>query len=315
MKGITFIAKGKAALIEEEKPVCQNDTILLKTTYSGLTNGTERNVLMEQNYFGGKWPDRCAYQKVSQVIECGQGITRYQKGDIVFTGILSGHVEYHLARESDLIIKLPAGFDLEAGALLGVAAVSLHDARRAGVGPQDNVLIYGAGLIGQLAAQASKTMGARVTVADLDQERLELALKLGANTIVNPATEEGQAILQLNKPYSVVFECSGADVLGGIIGTNWGNGLIGYRARVVMVAGRHDVHYHSNAAQGAEVAVMHANHFDQDDLNMVVELVGSGQLNIRLLIRDVVPVDKAIAIYDTLRDNPNQLLGTVFCWN
>lgn len=314
MKGITFVAKGKAGLIEEEKPVCQKDTVLLKTLYSGLTNGTERNVMMGGNYHGDNWPDRCAYQKVSEVIQCGPEITRFKTGDIVFTGMLTGHVEYHLARESDLIIKLPAGFDLEAAALLGVAAVPFHDARRAGVCPGDNALVFGAGLIGQMAVQVSQVMGAGVTVADLDQERLELAWKLGAETIVNPATEEGQAILQQKKPYSVVFECSGADVLGGIIGTNWENGLIGHRARVMMVAGRYDVHYHANAAQGAEVAVMHANHFDQDDLNQVVELTGKAQLKIRPLIRDVVPVDQAIAIYDTLRDNPNQLLGTVFCW-
>jgi 2-desacetyl-2-hydroxyethyl bacteriochlorophyllide A dehydrogenase len=314
MKGITFVAKGKASLIEEEGPVCQNDTVLLKTLYSGLTNGTERNVMMGGNYHGGNWPDRCAYQKVSQVIQCGPEITRFKTGDMVFTGILTGHVEYHLARESDLIIKLPEGFDLEAAALLGVASVPFHDARRAEVRPGDNVLVFGAGLIGQLAAQVSQSMGARVTVADLDQERLELAWKLGMETTVNPETEKGQAILQQKKPYSVVFECSGADVLGGIIGTNWGNGLVGYRARVVMVAGRHDVHYHANAAQGAEIAVMHANHFDQDDLNQVVELTSQGQLKIRPLIRDIVPVDQAITIYDTLRDNPNQLLGTVFRW-
>jgi 2-desacetyl-2-hydroxyethyl bacteriochlorophyllide A dehydrogenase len=314
MKGITFIAKGKAALIKEEKPACRNNTVLLKTLYSGLSNGTERNVMMGGNYHGGNWPDRCAYQKVSEVIECGPGITRFKPGDIVFTGILTGHVEYHLAQESDLIIGLPVGFDLEAAALLGVAAVPFHDARRAGVCPSDNVLVFGAGLIGQLAAQAARVMGAVVTVADVDQERLELARKLGADAVVNPASGEGRWILQQKKPYSVVFECSGADVLGGIIGTNWGNGLIGHRARVVMVAGRYDVHYHSNAAQGAEVAVLHANHFDQDDLNQVVDLTGRGLIKIRPLIRDIVPVAEAVAVYETLRDNPGRLLGTVFRW-
>lgn len=313
MRGIMFVAKGKAALIEEDKPICRDDTVLLKTIYSGLTNGTERNVLMGGNY-GGSWPDRCAYQKVSEVVECGAAITRFIPGDIVYTGILTGHVEYHLAKESDLIIKLPAGFDLEAAALLGVAAVPFHDARRAEVHPGDNILVFGAGLIGQFAAQTARVMGAVVTMVDVDDERLELARELGTDLIANFEKEEGQAFLQQKKPYSVVFECSGADVLGSIIGTDWGNGLIGFRARVVMVAGRDEVCYHSNAAQGAEVAIMHANHFNQDDLSQVLDLVGKGRILIRPLIRDIVPIANVISIYDTLRDYPNRLLGTVFCW-
>jgi len=313
MKGIMFIAKGKAALIEEEKPICRDDTMLLKTIYSGLTNGTERNVLMGGNY-GGSWPDRCAYQKVSEVIECGAKITRFVPGDIVFTGILTGHVEYHLAKESDLIVKLPAEFDLEAAALFGVASVSFHAILRAEVHPGDKVLIFGAGLIGQFAAQAARVKGAEVTVTDVDDERLELARKLGTDLIANFGSEEGQTFLQQKKPYSVVFECSGADVLGPIIGTDWGKGLIGFRARVVMVAGRSEVCYHSNAAQGAEVTLIHVNHFSQDDLNQVLNLAGKGQILIRPLIRDIIPVVNAISIYDTLRDNPNRLLGTVFCW-
>ena len=32
------------------------------------------------------------------------------------------------------------------------------------------------------------------------------------------------------------------------------------------------------------------------------------------LIRDVVPVNEAKRIYGTLRDSPNNLLGTVFVW-
>ena len=32
------------------------------------------------------------------------------------------------------------------------------------------------------------------------------------------------------------------------------------------------------------------------------------------LIRDVVPVSEAKRIYDTLRDAPDELLGTVFVW-
>ena len=219
MKGVMFVEKGVAAIINEPMPVCTDDAMLLKALYSGVSNGTERSFLMDGNYGAGwPFPKRIAYQHVSEVIAVGSQITRFQAGDVVFSATYPGHVEYHLVRRSDLVIKLPQGFDLVAAAQLGVASVSFHDAQRARVRPQDNVLVFGAGLIGQFAAQAARVMGAQVTVAGHHDDRLELARQLGADRVINNATEAGRAEIAQHKPYSVVFECSGGDVLDQIIG-------------------------------------------------------------------------------------------------
>ena len=53
-------------------------------------------------------------------------------------------IAYHLARESDLIIKLPEEMDLPSATLMGVASVSMHDARLADVRVNDRVLVMGA---------------------------------------------------------------------------------------------------------------------------------------------------------------------------
>ena len=55
-------------LQQEPTPVCGPGQVLCETLYSGLTNGTERNVLMGGNY-GGRWPYRMGYQNVGRVIE------------------------------------------------------------------------------------------------------------------------------------------------------------------------------------------------------------------------------------------------------
>jgi 2-desacetyl-2-hydroxyethyl bacteriochlorophyllide A dehydrogenase len=313
MQAVIFPAKGQAILTEAPAPVCAPDTVLLQTIYSGVTNGTERNVLLGGNY-GGTFPASCAYQLVSRVIEIGQEISRFQVGDVVYTGTFPGHVAYHTARETDLIVKLPEGLDRQEAALLGVASVPMHDLRRAETRVEDHVLVVGAGLIGQFAAQAARIVGARVTVADLDRRRLDLALSLGADEAVNSGTPEGQARLQEAKPFSVVMEASGADLLDQLIGSTWGEGLIGHRGRVLIIAGRGRVSYNFNAAQGHELAVLHAGHFGQSDLEQVVRHAIAGTLRIRPLIQDVVPIAEAPRIYETLRDRPNDLMGTVFVW-
>jgi threonine dehydrogenase-like Zn-dependent dehydrogenase len=314
MKGVMFTAMGKAELIDEPMPVCRDDTVLLRTIYSGLSNGTERSFLMGGPY-SAPWPCRLAYQHVSEVMEIGRGITRLAVGDVVFTGTFPGHVEYHCARESDLMVKLPLGFDLLSAALMSVASVSFHDARRAKVRPEDNVLVLGAGLIGQFAAQSARLMGARVTVADRHNDRLAQARELSADATVNIATPPGMEALVAGKPYSVIFECSGGDVMDLIVGKRNGPaGLVARRghARLVMVAGRFRVEYDFTPAGGAELDILHTQHFDQSDLEQVVRLVGRGDICIRPLIRDVVPLNEAPRIFDILRDDRGKLLGTVF---
>jgi 2-desacetyl-2-hydroxyethyl bacteriochlorophyllide A dehydrogenase len=314
-----FVERGRAELLEEPEPRCLVDTVLLRTLYSGVSNGTERSFLVGGNYgVSVPWPKRIAYQHVSEVIECGAAITRFKPGDVVYTATYPGHVEYHLARESDLIVKLPDGFDLLAGSLLGVASVAYHDARRAKVRSGDTVLVIGAGLVGQFAAQAAHLMGAdRVVVAGHHDDRLAAAAALGADRVFNSATPAGLTEVEKLSPYSVVLECSGGDVLNWIIGTPGSQGLIGVRsrARLVLVGGRFEVTYDFNTAGRAEVDILHTQHFDQADLVAVVDHAAAGRLQLRPLIRDVVPLSEAPALYKRLRDDPTSLLGTVFTYN
>jgi len=314
MKGIMFTAKGRTEIIEEDMPVCTDDTILCKTLYSGLSNGTERSFLIGGSYGRGEWPQRIAYQHVSEVVECGSNVSKFAVGDIVFTGHCHGHVQYYTVRHTDLIVKLDPGLDLQAAALLGVASVSFHDARRGRVSPEDNVVVFGAGLIGQFAAQAARVRGAKVTIADVLADRLELAARCGADATVNVGTEAGYERLAKAAPYSAVFECSGADVLDRILGAPGRAGLVGRRshARLVMVAGRFDVTYNFNRAGAAEIDILHTQHFDQVDLDQVARLLVRGDIRTRPLIRQVVPFSEAPGVYDTLRDDPGQLLGAVF---
>jgi threonine dehydrogenase-like Zn-dependent dehydrogenase len=79
-----------------------------------------------------------------------------------------------------------------------------------------------------------------------------------------------------------------------------------------MVAGRFDVTYNFNAAGMAELDILHTQHFDPIDLEQVVRLAARGDIKLRPLVRDVVPLDDAVRIFDTLRDHPSRLLGTVF---
>jgi len=286
-----------------------------RTLFSGVTNGTERNGLLRGNY---SMPDEAlpagyGYQNVGRVVEVGPDVDGLAVGDVLFMG--DDHHEFVLAHQDGLLIKLPETIDLRHAALFGVASVAMHDVRRAETKLGDRVLVIGAGPIGQFTAQAARAAGAHVTAVDLDARRLAVAPECGAHhtiQVAGDATWEGP--IRDAGPFDIVFEDSGADVLGHVIGSGWGSALVRHRGVVMIIAGRDTVAYSFNAGQGTEVAVLHAGHFDNSDLAEVTRLVADGVLRVAPILQDVAKPEQAKDIYDTLRDDPNKLLGTVFDW-
>ncbi len=312
MKSVMFTAKGITEIIDEPKPSCGADQVLLKTLFSGISNGTERSFLTGGPYGGQKWPNRIGYLNVSQVVEKGSGIIGYELGDVVYTGTYPGHVEYHTAKESDLIVKVPAGHDYAAATMMGIAGVAYYNAGRIGVGGDDRVLVTGSGGIGLMAVQAAKAMGAHVSLAGRTEHRRQLGFKLGVDAAFDPDAE-GEALRQ-NGPYSAVLECAGVD-LDTLLQRQGGKALLTRPARVALVSGRVRVEYNFLLASMLQVAFFQSTHFDRPTLEKVAALAGDGVLDLGTLIKDIVPIDEAVKIYDILRDNPMALGGTVFDWS
>ena len=314
MKGIIFPERGQTALLQEPAPQPEPGKLFCETLFTGLTNGTERNVLMGGNYSSG-WPSRCGYQNVGRVIEVGTGAEGWSKGDLLFSGDFCQHVAFFNADPKGLVVKLTEQIEPKHAALFGVASVAMHDVRRAEVKLGERVLVIGAGPIGQLTAQAARASGAHVTIADLNAARLAAARECGVQATIRILSDETWTEIKKGGLFDAIFEDSGAPILDKIIGLDgWGAGLIRPRGRIVLIAGRKEIAYGFNAGQGQELTILHAGHFFADDLHLVARLVAEGAVKIAPIIQEVVKIDQAVEIYDLLRDNPSSLFGTVFDW-
>lgn len=315
MRAIYIPEKGKTIFDDREKPVCTDTGIIIKTMYSGLSNGTERNVLMGGNY-GGGFPRYPGYQIIGEVVECGAKVSKFSLGDIVYcanTGF--GHGEFVPAEQGSLLIKLKENDDLEVMSLLAIASVAYRNTMRLNVKHDERVIVYGGAVIGQVAAQVAQNCGAKVTLIAGDPDKLAGARDCGIYAVWNRHEKDFEEKLQSGKPWDCCLETSGADVLETIIGTSWGGGLLAYEGRLALVAGRDTISYSSNAAQSKALLLFQSAHFKQPHLEKVAAQVRSGKIKIKPLIKDTVPIDDAIAIYDRLRDDRSSLFGTVFKWN
>ena len=75
---------------------------------------------------------------------------------------------------------------VEIAALAEPFSIAANVLSRTGCGPEDTVLIYGAGTVGLTVLQVAKLKGARCLVSDLDEARLERARSFGADAVINP---------------------------------------------------------------------------------------------------------------------------------
>ena len=293
---------------EPEGPT--GNEVKTETIYSGITNGTERNQLIGGNYApkdeqlptGGN-----GYQNVGRVIEVGPDVSELQVGDVLYMSAV--HAEYAVMAEDDLLIKLPDSVDRTEAALFGMTSVAMRTCRNTELKMGERVLIVGAGIIGQVAAQIAAVMGARATLCDINPNRLEIARQIGAAETVLDVSGDGWEKGVADETFDAVIDFAGVPGMEDQFIS-----AVRQRGRVIFIAGRGKVTYTFNLGQGREIQLKQNSHFDRDDLQNLCRLVDRGLVKIAPLIRDIVPVSEAKRIYDTLRDNPNELLGTVFVW-
>ena len=90
---------------------------------------------------------------------------------------------------------LPDGITLAMLSVVADAVTTPFEAMtRADVGPDDLVVVIGAGGIGGFAVQIAVARGATVAAVDIDDDRLALAMAHGASLVLNPKTVTPKAM-------------------------------------------------------------------------------------------------------------------------
>ncbi len=104
--------------------------------------------------------------------------------------------------EKDVLL-MPDEIPLEEGCIIADAISTPYHAviNRAKVQPTDRVIVFGCGGVGINVVQVAALTGAEVTACDIDREKMEIALELGAKYALNPS--------EVREKYDVAFEVAG----------------------------------------------------------------------------------------------------------
>jgi L-iditol 2-dehydrogenase len=125
-------------------------------------------------------------------------------GGIIGNGGSSGALSEYLLIENAVrgtsLEVVPDHIPFEVAALNEPMAVARHGVNRCQPKPSDKVVVFGAGPIGLGATIAFKSLGvSHVVVADLISARLDKALKVGADAVINSADEDvAQRLVELH---------------------------------------------------------------------------------------------------------------------
>ena len=185
---------------EIDTPVLAANELLIDTEYTFISSGTEL-----ANYTGrepkvfqeGSWcayPWRSGYANVGIVREIGSGITRAAVGDRVFTyGRHASTIRYSQDR---LVTPVREAVDPAVVAASRMAGVAMTAIVVGEIGTNPWIVVFGLGLVGNLAAQMFQIHGCRVIGVDPVAARRKLAQRCGIEATVGGNAEEAQAQIQ-----------------------------------------------------------------------------------------------------------------------
>src|SRR2546425_6826927 len=111
-----------------------------------------------------------------------------------------GYAEYVLVPNYKYLVKIGNDMDTDTTAPLSCAGLTSYGAvKNANLKPDDNVVIVGSGGLGLMAIQLAKAItGAKIIAMDIDDQKLDVAKKNGADITINSKKEDPvKAIMEL----------------------------------------------------------------------------------------------------------------------
>ena len=327
-KQIFFTEVHKAELLDVAIPSVNDKEVLAEMEYTVVSGGTERACILGMNNTSGSFPRSLGYCGVGRVIAIGDGVKSVKLGDRVL--VYHGQHKKYNKRTEDEITKVENDeiSSLDAAFVI-IASMGLGGVRKLEIELGESAMVMGLGLLGIFAVQFCRLSGAYpVIAADLNPERRELALKLGADYAFDPSApdfvEQVKAVTKgkgvratvevtgVSAAMKQALECASWMGRIALLGcTRVSDTQVDYYTQVhrpgVKLIGAHNF-----VRPKLESYPHHWTH--HDDCRAILDMIAAGRIKVAPIISRVVSPTEAPMIYDQLCDDTHFPIGTVFDW-
>ena len=214
-KGIVAPEKGKVCMVDVPVFDPGENEVQVKMASTMISPGTERAHILALPNSNQNFPYVPGYCCAGYVEKVGSAVKHFKHGDRVCCfaeGV--GHRQIGNVKVSR-VAHIPDEMPFDYAAFNGLAQTSMQGVRKCAIELGEAVLVYGLGIVGQLALQFAKAAGACPAIgAARDPEKIRIAQKCGADLVLNCADSD---LKELVAPYtkdekgpSVVLDCTGS---------------------------------------------------------------------------------------------------------
>jgi threonine dehydrogenase-like Zn-dependent dehydrogenase len=340
-RAMVFDAPCSVAFETEELPALQPNEVRLRTLYSGISAGTEITAYRGTNpYLHKRWDPKqrlfipgeepsssypmrgWGYEEVGEVVEVGPEAQDVEVGTRVF-GTWGHRTHKVVAADVARDRRMPESLDPILGIFSRIGSIALNGVQDGRIRLGETVAVFGLGALGQIVAQSAKRSGATVIGLDLHEPRLELARRLGIDTVINPGPgRAAEAVKDLTggRGADVCFE-----VTGSTVALSEAIRAAAYSARVVAMGffqgeakglylGEEFHHNRVNVVCSQISGTDPELTYRWDSLRLAqtaIRLQAEGVWNLKPLISHVRPYREAGALFETIDQRPAEVMQAV----
>jgi L-iditol 2-dehydrogenase len=333
MKQAVMTAPGQIQFFDVAQPVPGDDEVLMQTRRIGVC-GSDIHVYHGLHPYTG-YPVVQGHEVGGVVAGFGKNVTGLKVGDKItfMPQVTCGkcypctHGMYHICENlkvmgfqtggaaqeyfvlpTENVLKLPDSMSLDEAAFIEPTAVTVHALRRGGGVEGKQVVVLGAGPIGNLTAQVARASGAlAVMITDVSPYKLEKARQCGIEFVVNPASEDlNDAIVRYfgAQKADLILECVGIEptITDAIRCARKGSTIV-----IVGVFGKKP-QVDLGLVQDRELSLVGTLMYQQADYERAIELVAGHKLRLGAMITHRFPFDHYLDAYHAIEESKGEYL-------
>jgi 2-desacetyl-2-hydroxyethyl bacteriochlorophyllide A dehydrogenase len=339
---VQFVDRCEVAVAEEPPTPLTAGAVRVSTWFSGISAGTEMTAYRGLNpYVSKSWDPRqrlftagppaipypssgWGYEEVGQVIEVASGVTSLDVGDVVH-GAWGHRSEAVVPAERLVGHRMPDGVPAIRGVFARAGAVALNAVIGADVHVGEEIAVFGQGVMGLLATRLATLNGGTVVAVDRVPERLELARRFGAATVVDADVPGGAALdvraasssgagvdsaIELSGSYRGLHEAVRSVVTGGrVIAAGF------YQGEGIGLSLGEEFHHNRVEIVASQIGAAPrglAGRWDTERLlHVFMRLVADGAVDVASLVSHVIDAADAASAYRLLDTDPDHALQVV----
>lgn len=317
-----LVGFGKASYLEKARQQPEKVRMVLEKV---KTDGLMTTIEAVQSKLSQ--PLQLGYCNVGVVAEVGAGVEGLKAGDRVVSN--GPHADV-VKVPKNLCARIPDGVDDESAAFVVVASIGLQGIRLAQPSLGEAFVVTGVGLIGLLTVQLLRAQGCRVLAIDFDDSKLEIARQYGAE-VCNPGKDEdpiaagmafsrgqgvdGVIITASTKSSDPVTQAArmcrkrGRIVLVGVTGLELNRAdfyekELSFQVSCSYGPGRYDPSYEE---KGQDYPLGFVRWTQQRNFEAVLDMLASGQLNVKALVTHRFAFEDAADAYAALTEDKSGL--------